>query len=279
MSEEIPSIRKSLFMKFKKCSQQGMYSMAQGNEGYSELNVQVPALLKGQIFHHAMEDFYNEIDISIMNDLGDEHIKKYIETYLPITKQPDLKKWFNWYAEYETERYFTMKKEGKLDYFKPYKQECYVEKVIDGVKRNGHFDRIDRIGEKELIIIEYKTGKSYDPQKNYSLTDLRSELEWYRSIITQLDEYKGFKIAGWKLINPTLEIIYDSKFSTLSKYSVDKNINIILEIIRGNKPPVKKIGIQCNWCEFSKECLGYDDPNHEIFGQLSKSITKEGDVQ
>jgi len=267
------SLRKSLFMSFKRCPQQGMYGLERNDQSYGEINTEHPALLKGQIFHHAMEDLYNEMSMMVLKEYDTyEDVHKYIHGLFPPTTQPDLRAWFDWYIDYESKRYLVMKEQDKLDYFMPYKQEMAVEYVIDGVKRTGHFDRVDRISDTELIIIEYKTGKSYDPNKAFKISDLRSELEWYRSIISRMDEFKEFTVVGWKLLNPTLGVSYTSKFAPTTQYSVDRNMKMIAEMIEGKREVIKKYGMQCNWCRFAQQCLSYDDEYHEIFGELSKEV-------
>ncbi len=262
-------LRKSLFMSFRRCQQQGVYNYAIQDDGYGDLNVENENLLKGQVFHHAMEDFYNTIEMSKLESTDNR--LEYIRSLLPNPKQPDLSQWFDWYAKYESDRYNSM--ENK-EYFMPFKTEYYVEAMVDGVKRTGHFDRIDRINETDICIIEYKTGKSYDPSKSYKLSDLRAELEWYHSILVKLDEFKDYNFTMWKMINPTLEIIHDGKFAITSQYAVNKNMGEIVEIIQGKREPKKNISMLCSWCPFKEECQGYTDPDHEIFGEISKEITK-----
>ena len=242
------------------------------DDSYGELSTTVPALIKGQVFHHTMEDLYNTLDFEKLKTLKDEEVEPYIRTLFPKTTQEDLVKWFDWYIDYESRKFILMRRENLEQYFMPFKQEYYVETQIGEVLRTGHIDRIDRVGEKELMIIEYKTGKSYDPSKSYKLSDLRSELEWYRSIIAKLDEFKGFNIVGWKMINPTLGVIHQAEFKKVTEYSVDRNVESIVEILDKKKQAVKKIGPLCGWCPFAKECLSYDDPNHEIFGKLSETL-------
>ena len=266
-------IRKSLFMSYRVCEQQGTYRMANPDDGYGDLNTTNPNLLRGQIFHHAMEDFYNTIDMFKLEKLSKvEDIHSYLKTLLPTVQQPELKKWFAWYAMYEAERYMEFKQVHKLDYFLPYKSEYAVEAIIDNILRTGHFDRIDRISDNELQIIEYKTGKSYDPTNSVKLSNINSELEWYRSIIVNMPEFKQFNIVSYKLINPTLEIVFEKKFNILTKYAVNKMLLNIENIRSGKKKPIKKIGYICDWCEFKDECLGSGDANAPLFGTLSNDL-------
>ena len=274
------SIRKSHFMSFRKCPQQGVFNIERGDSGYGELNTENEALLKGQIFHHSMEDFYNVLDInkvSIAATNGD--LYDYFRMLFPKTTHPDLVQWFDWYAKNETERYFAMKKEDMLEYFMPFKEEYYVEAVINGLKRTGHVDRIDKIGPKTLVIVEYKTGFSYDPKKAYKLTDLNAELEWYRSIIVEMKEFKDYKVVGWRMFNPTVGVDFFKEYKPVTKYAVDKATEGIVEILDGKKPVIKKFGFICQWCPFAEKCLGYDIKDHRIFGMTSKEIKQKNEKE
>ena len=246
-------------MAFRKCPQQGVYRYEENDEGYGNLNINEPALLKGQIFHHAMEDFYNKIKLEDINDP-----LEYFTNLLPNVIQPDLKEWFAWYAKYEADRY---NKCENLDYFLPYRQEMAISYEIDGINRTGHFDRIDRIDDTTLQIIEYKTGRYNDPSKPHRLSNIRAEVEWYRSILSNLEEFKDYKIASWKMINPTLGVTISDKFLPTTKYYVSKSASNMKKVLEGKEPPIKKIGPVCMTCKFAKQCLKYDDPYHEIFGK------------
>ena len=277
MTQDTPEykfkIRKSLFMSYRVCEQQGTYRMANPDDGYGDLNTTNPNLLRGQIFHHAMEDFYNTIDVDVLFYLDNYNdVYEYLRPLLPNVKEINIQKWSTWYAEYESKRFLEFKKEDKLQYFMPYESEYAVEAIIDNILRTGHFDRIDRISDNELQIIEYKTGKSYDPTNSVKLSNINSELEWYRSIIVNMPEFKQFNIVSYKLINPTLEIVFEKKFNILTKYAVNKMLLNIENIRSGKKKPIKKIGYICDWCEFKDECLGSGDVNAPLFGTLSNDL-------
>lgn len=269
------TIRKSLFMSYKRCPQQGVYEYHTHDDSYGELNTTVDALLKGQIFHHAVEDIYTDMNTSQLSTLDLQEATDYIRKLFPQTTHRELTQWFDWYAYYDAQRFIELKKKGEERFFLPFLQEHYVSALIDGVNRTGHIDRIDKVGDKELVIVEYKTGKSYDPAKSWKLSDLKSELEWYRSIMAMMDEFKEYKIVGWKLINPTLGLTHLDTFHVLTKYSVNKNAKYFVEVLNGQKEAVKKIGMQCSWCKYSQECLKYEDKYHEIFGEYSKDLQED----
>ena len=270
-------VRKTLFMGFRKCPQQGMYMFRdRDNESYGDVNWEVEALAKGQIFHHTAEDFWSTM-CKVEDIVGDEDdIRDYFISLMPKTHVSDLRKWFRWYAKYESERFIKMREEGKLEYFKPFMMEEAIEAEIEGLIRTGHFDRIDRVSENELIIVEYKTGFSYDPSKEYAMSNVRSEVQWYRSIIEKLDKFEKYTVVGWKMINPTVERVVGGKFSPLTKHAVNKAADKIIKFLDGEEDPIKKYGPYCAHCDWMDECIGYKEEGHEIFGLLSKEMKGVG---
>jgi len=204
--KEFHKVRKSLLMSWKVCPRQAYYSVRDENYGqYNEFNVQNPALLLGQIFHKEMDKFYSQIDMDKMIAMiGESDDIQIIEDYLfskfSKTTHEVCLAYFHWYAKIEAERFtqlYNEKHTGIVQRFIPLYIEKYVE-VEDkenGIIRNGHFDRMDLIGEKKLRLVEYKTGKSYDTTKSYKLTKLRLELYYYKKIIEQLPEFEGYEVV------------------------------------------------------------------------------------
>lgn len=276
-------VRKSLFMTFRKCPQQGVYmNRDRDNESYGTINMEVPALAKGQIFHHAAEDFWTGMPgVEELNKYNELELKEVFDKRMPITEHEELKVWFEWYVNYEVARWWKLKGKGLLEYFHPFKMEIAMEAEINGLIRTGHADRIDRIGDDELIVVEYKTGKSYDPDNSVAISNLRSELYWYKSVMEEMEEFKGYKITGWRLINPTVGKIAQGKFVMQTKYAVDKQADKILKLLNGEEEPKLKVGMHCQWCDWMEECMAYKDKDHEIFGLLEEvkidNQTKEAD--
>lgn len=261
-------------MSWKVCPRQAYYSVRDENYGqYNEFNVQNPALLLGQIFHKEMDKFYSQIDMDKMIAMiGESDDIQIIEDYLfskfSKTTHEVCLAYFHWYAKIEAERFtqlYNEKHTGIVQRFIPLYIEKYVE-VEDkenGIIRNGHFDRMDLIGEKKLRLVEYKTGKSYDTTKSYKLTKLRLELYYYKKIIEQLPEFEGYEVVEWMMINPTLESIFTSKFSILTERTLEKAIPMLVDDINGAEPPDRNLNFYCENCSYKKECL--IDPKENIF--------------
>lgn len=276
--QEFHKIRKSLLMSWKVCPRQAYYSVRDPEYGqYNEFNIQNPALLLGQIFHKEMDKFYGNISIDHMIELYQssedlEQVQNALETYLfskfSKTTHETCLEYFHWYAKIEAERFIQLYKEnrtGIVQRFIPLYIEKYVEipDEENGIIRNGHFDRMDLIGEKKLRLVEYKTGQSYDPTKTYKLTKLRLELYYYKKIIEQLDEFKGYEVVDWMMINPTLQTVFTNKFSVLTERSLEKAIPMLVADINGKEPPDRNLNFYCENCKYKQECL--IEPKVNIF--------------
>ena len=271
------AVRKSLLMSWKVCARQAWESVRDKNYGqYNEFNLEKPALLLGQIFHKEMDKFYNGISVSAMSsiaddvNLGDEDKLEQLEIHcfqaFSPTKHETCLTYFHWYAKIEAERFLELYKNNKDDIalkFIPLYIEKYVEVPDEenGIVRNGHFDRMDIIGDKKLRLVEYKTGKSYDITKSYKLSKLRLELYYYKKIVEQLEEFKGYEVVEWMLINPTLEVVFKSKFSGLTLNSLEKAMKSLADDINSETPPKRTLNFYCENCDYKQKCLIDGDVN------------------
>lgn len=272
---EFNKVRKSLLMSWKVCPRQAWYSIRDPDYGqYNKFNLSDPALLIGQIFHKEMDTFYTKIDVDFMVTVmnNNEDPEKELEEYLfskfsPTTNEKCLT-YFHWYALIEAQRFFELYSEshtGITQRFIPLYIEKFVEYLDDpnGIYRNGHFDRIDYIGNKQLRLGEYKTGVSYDVTKSYKLTRLRLELYWYKMIIERMPEFKGYTVSEWMMINPTTQVVFMSKFSILTERVLDAAVPMLADDINKKDPPDRVLNFYCGRCKFKKRCL--IDINENIF--------------
>ena len=264
---EFNKVRKSLLMSWKVCPRQAWYSVRDPEYGeYNKFNLKDPALLLGQIFHKEMDKFYTKININemvkIMNE--NEDAFKALEQYLfanfsPTTHERCLR-YFHWYASIEAARFIKLYSEshtGITQRFIP----LYIEKFVEifdkenRIYRNGHFDRIDYISPGKLRLAEYKTGQSYDVAKSYKLTKLRLELYYYKNVIEQLPEFKGYEVSEWMLINPTTEAVFTSKFSVLTERVLEESIPKLTVDINRKDPPPRNLNFYCFRCKYKEGCL------------------------
>ena len=193
--------------------------------------------------------------------VDDEHA---LQTYLfsifsPTTHEKCLK-YFTWYASIEAKRFIDLYAKhhtGITQMFIPLYIEKFVEMIDEknNIIRDGHFDRVDYIGEKNLRLVEYKTGISYDVAKTYKLTKLRLELYYYKKIIENLEEFKGYRVSEWMLINPTTEAVFISKFSVLTEKVLEESVPRLVKDINGEEPPARNLNFYCDNCKFKQPCL------------------------
>ena len=145
----------------------------------------------------------------------------------------------------------------------------YIEKFVEyydkdnRIFRNGHFDRVDYIGDKKLRLVEYKTGASYDVSKSYKLSKLRLELYWYKTIIENMEEFKEYTVDEWMLINPTVKTVFVQKFHVLTKSSLEAAVPNLIADINSKEPPARNLNFYCGKCKFKQECL--INPGKNIF--------------
>lgn len=266
---EFNKVRKSLLMSWKVCPRQAWYSVRDPEyTQYNEFNLHDPTLLLGQVFHKEMDKFYSKIDIDEMIDIveGNGDLEGYLFKRFSKTTHETLLKYFHWYAGIEAQRFKTLYEEshtGITQRFIPLYIEEFVEYFDEENKiyRNGHFDRLDYIGPGKLRIAEYKTGESYDTAKSYKLTRLRLELFWYKKIIESMSEFKDYKVVEWQLINPTMEIVFTSKFSVLTERTLENAVPMLAQDINRPEPPDRVLNFYCGRCKFKQECLIKIDQN------------------
>ncbi len=258
-------------MSWKVCPRQAWYAVRDEEYGqYGEFNLQNLHLLLGQIFHKEMDKFYSKISIDEMIELVNkkEDMMVYLfKMFSPTTNEKCLD-YFMWYAKIESERFIELYKEshtGLVQRFLPLYIEKFVEykDPVNNIYRNGHFDRIDYIGQGKLRLVEYKTGESYNVTKAYKLTKLRLELYYYKVIIEKMEEFKDYTVAEWMLINPTTKQIFVSKFTILTERALDRAIPMLVEDINKKDPPCRNLNFYCGNCKFKQECL--INPGKNIF--------------
>lgn len=246
-------------MSYRVCPRQAWYSIRDPEyEQYNEFNIMQPALLLGQIFHKEMDKFYQELDIVSMMKMSIEKIEEYLFAKFSPTTHENCLKYFHWYSKIEAQRFIDLLMDGNGEIekrFIPLYIEKYVEWDDHGVIRNGHFDRVDYLGKGKIRLVEYKTGVSYDVTKSYKLSKLRFELYWYKEIIEHHPEFAELELQDWMVINPTLENVFVTKFSHLTKGAIDRCFEEMVVKINQDIEPARKLNLYCSNCKFRQDCL------------------------
>ena len=261
MQKTWKDIRKSAFMAYKQCQKKFEYYYNDpnywdyGNKD-TETNVKIK---RGNEFHAATEVFFDKVQFKTDNT-------NIFREALPQTDDKILDIYFNWFAEIEWKRWLSS--QNHRDFF-PLANELkiYMKDLV--IDRTGHVDRIDLIpGTKNLMIVEYKAGRSYDMEKADRITSMNAEIGWYVQILNAVKQYPEYKITHWKVINPEIQKVWINKISPISLKAVEKTYSTMVNmIIKGLKFP-KNVGPLCDYCAYLEECDPYyEDDSVVDFGK------------
>lgn len=278
--ENVPfkPIRKSAFMNYKKCPKKFWFSYFVHPEEYWNYNEKAgenEAAAKGDIFHAEVDDFFTRIDFELVYELTDqakvfEYFRNnfsYSETY--DTKKTDMDNWFDWFCEIEVKRLLFFKnnynKSEFLEYYPPKHTEWKVS-MKDDIDRTGHIDRIDYLPkEKSYAVVEYKTGKSYDPSKPTNLSSMRAECGFYAIILNEM-KLLDHPVQHWILYNPRLKIYYVEKFPAATMRAVNNTFKGLVQKVKEAGDFARNITPLCMWCDYRRECF------HGIEGEDKKYL-------
>ncbi len=276
--EPFKPIRKSAFMTYKKCPKKFWFSYFIHSDeywNYNEKNNNNEAAAKGDIFHAEVDDFFSKIDYDLLYELeGEQKIFKYLrdkfsysESY--ATSPSEMDQWFDWFATMETRRSQFFKnnytKIEFLDWYPPKGSEIKVT-MEDEIDRTGHIDRVDYLPkEKAYCIVEYKTGKSYDVTKPWSLTALRAETAFYAIICNEMKLFDK-PVHYWALYNPNIKQFSVEKFPAATIRSVNNTYKGLVQKIKEAGDFDRNISPLCMYCDYRKECF------HGLEGEPKKLL-------
>jgi len=265
------AIRKTAFMMLKNCAKQFEYFYFKDPD-YDHFNEPVTDPKspqgKGTLFHNAAEEMFPQCDVKDMISLERADLVKYLRQRLPDI--PQINPWFDYFADFEARRFCfgldAYGKEGIEKVFIPVALEkyCKLESETEPA-RTGHVDRIDWLpNEESLCIVEYKTGKYYNLEKPYILTNLRAECGWYATILNKIKAYDK-PIAWWACINPMMQQYHVEKFHIMSVRSLEKQWQGLLKLIDNKGPFERNLSPLCGHCKYVSECLyNYGEGDFQI---------------
>ena len=243
-------------MQFKHCEKQFEYFY--NSKEYTEYkqSSDIAPLRRGTLFHNGCEDFFTKVK-ELKNKTYDD-----FRSCLPvITDERDLllNDWFDYFAHLEHNRALELKAES-LDFehlFFPVETEMYV-KMKDTIDRNGHIDRLDNLPDGNIMIVEYKTGKSYNMDKTWAVTKMNAEIGYYVQILNKENYFKGKKITHWKVINPTLKEVWINRISPVSLRAVENTYAKMVDKILHKGQFEKNITPLCSYCQYMQPCFDED---------------------
>jgi len=254
---EYKPIRKTAFMFYKNCPKQFWYFYNDeiAYKGYKEAS-RDQALVYGTAFHLAADEFFKHVVLEPCDKPLDDGVNPF-RKYLPINTPID--KWYDWFADYEYKRYEKLWKDGNAEYYKPIATELFVQ-MPDVIDRSGHIDRIDVIpGTQNLQIVEYKTGRSYNMDKEQVVTKMNAEIGFYVQILNSIKQFPTYKITEWKVINPTLEKSWVNTISPITLRSVDQAYNALIQEVFNKGPFERNVTLLCRYCPYVSDCLYSND--------------------
>ncbi len=248
------AIRKSAFTTYKKCQKKFEYFYNDPdywNYGNDSEEKKSDALIKGGEFHDGCESFFNKLEGRVFTP----NLPSTFKGLTPKSGYDDVNKWFDWFVETEQHRYTELEEQNLVGSWFPVAMELEV-KMKDNIDRTGHVYRVDVMpGIKELCIVEYKTGKSYDMDNKYSFTDMNAEIGFYVNILNKAKVFPGYKMTHWKVINPTLEKIWMNRISPISLKAVDVTYAEITGKLFNKGTFNRNVTKLCNWCPYVDDCL------------------------
>jgi len=170
----------------------------------------------------------------------------------------------NWISDwYENEKqrkdYFAKGKETLRAYYKKYQDswtvpvslEGYFKISIEGNLINGRIDRIDKLEDGSLEIIDYKTGKGKDKLN----TDDKLQLLLYQIATSELVQYKNIgevkKLTYYYLDENLSEKDFFGKEKDIEKFKT--KITDTIENIKAGKFDACS-GFACKYCAFKDVC-------------------------
>ncbi len=245
------AIRKSAFMVYKQCPRRFEYNYKDpkywdygASDDKSDMKI-----WRGNQFHKFCETFFDKIITIPPKDWS-----------FPTHEDEVVQRMIFWFVGKEVERHIKLEHDKQLEYFQPLANELkvYYENTID---RTGHIDRIDRIGEKEVCVVEYKAGQSYNMELPERITSMNAEIGFYTQLLKLAKVYPDYKITHWKVINPVLQKVWMNKISPISLRSVETVFADMVDKITKKKVFPKKISPLCHWCPYKVPCDPfYDKP-------------------
>lgn len=120
----------------------------------------------------------------------------------------------------------------EVEVFEPMATELFIENS----EYRGYIDRIDDLGNDNVRLVEYKTGKSHNISK------LKQEMHFYKMLFEQ--EYPEYNVTEFRVYNPNLKILEDFGVNSRSMTYLMKKIDTLKNAIETNEFPVK--------CNFNK---------------------------
>jgi len=211
----------------------------------------------GTMFHDFARDFFDYVDLETaaqcktVQEVGKLFGKLVLPEFPPVFKQLCLN-----FTQFEAARYWTLRGKGRLDLYLPVAKELSVtvpEKMMSGI-----IDRVDKMIDDTLCIVEYKTGR---PQ----IRSVQRELAFYK-IMLDAAQLFDLPIEWLAIYNPNEQKFFVRRFSTQLLNATRRRIDQFWRAMQ-RKQFEPKPGFHCTWCPVKaicKEIVGGEDNEDDV---------------
>jgi len=228
---------------------------------------QVPSVvIEGRMNHKVFCDFFDWIDKEHLKTLKNlTQAIEYFRTLMPPTDNLSIMKAMENFWRFEAYEWVSLRDvPDPLRYFIPVAREkvFIVKKREEGpfLGFAGHVDRIDRMLDENLIVIDYKP-------KIYNISSLRRELCFYQQLINDSHVYDR-RVTHWGCFEYRIGKTFYESSNPRTKAAIDKQISRMKKSILENNYPMK-ISDHCVNCWFNYICV--EEMPNETFEQQKTS--------
>lgn len=247
-------ISKTPWKTWRRCPKLFEYLFIQNNPPSDSVEMQF-----GEIFHDAARRFFDSVNkddlrlcSTTIQTLG------VFDSAIQVT-QPVVRRWFENFKMFEAARWLQCLEqfpEDPVKYWMPLETEVEIEVLKTGQKL--HIDRIGYYDKFSLIVIDYKSGKTFD------IRDLRQELTFYSIGVNYSKRYE-LPVIWLGSYNPQLNLSYLERVNQRSTSFVYRSIQKFKAEMKVGAYIAKPSEL-CRWCPRVQLCVNegvFDEPKVE----------------
>lgn len=213
------------------------------------------SLIFGRVLHNVLHDFLEPLEVGGLQESLFTKKEEKLEEEKLLSLYEERWQADGYESKEEREKYYQKGKKILRDFFDNLKNEdtpniLYLEKnftfKIGGGIIKGAIDRVDRLPDGTLEIIDYKTG---NPKEKLELKD-KKQLILYKIFLEEFLQIKVSKLSYYYL-EGTYKTSFEAKEKEVEKLRAEV-LEEINEIKKGNFPPNPTE--MCKFCDFRSIC-------------------------
>jgi len=162
------------------------------------------------------------------------------------------------------------------DYQIPFFVEYHFDLSVDGVPVKGRVDRVDRLLDGRLAILDYKTGKALSEDRASS----DGQLTMYQMALEELLGAQVARLAFYHL--PTLTEQAVDRRPPGQVESLRRRIVETAEAVSAGRFEPRPEERKCQWCDYKPLCPVFQEappPVPSEDGELSRLVDRYGELQ